>query len=118
MPSRFEPCGLPQMIAPIYGSLPIVHDTGGIHDTIRHLDVANDSGNGFVFETYDAAGLFWAIQQAMVFYQLPNDLKANQILRIMQSSADNFNYAVTAKNYIDLYEKMLQRPLVTDYCAY
>ena len=118
MPSRFEPCGLPQMIAPIYGSLPIVHDTGGIHDTIQHLDVSNDSGNGFVFETYDAAGLFWAIQQAMVFYQLPNDFKANQILRIMQSSADNFNYAVTAKNYIDLYEKMLQRPLVTDYCAY
>ena len=35
MPSRFEPCGLPQMIAPIYGSLPVAHDTGGIHDTIE-----------------------------------------------------------------------------------
>ncbi len=40
MPSSFEPCGLPQMIAPIYGSLPVAHDTGGIHDTITHLDVA------------------------------------------------------------------------------
>ena len=53
MPSSFEPCGLPQMIAPLYGSLPIVHDTGGIHDTIRDLDVENNSGNGFLFVSYD-----------------------------------------------------------------
>ena len=118
MPSRFEPCGLPQMIAPMYGSLPIVHDTGGIHDTIQHLDVKNDLGNGFVFETYNADGLYWAIQQAMVFYRLPEDIKAHHIQRIMTSSADLFSYAVTAQHYIDLYEKMLQRPLVTDYSAY
>jgi starch synthase/alpha-amylase len=112
MPSSFEPCGLPQMIAPIYGSLPVAHDTGGIHDTINHLDVDNDTGNGFVFETYDAGGLFWAIEQAMDFYALPTELKARQIERIMSESAATFTHAETARQYIKVYEKMLQRPLI------
>jgi starch synthase/alpha-amylase len=71
MPSRFEPCGLPQMIAPIYGSLPVAHDTGGIHDTIAHLNTEKNTGNGILFETYDSNGLLWAIDQAMNFYSLP-----------------------------------------------
>jgi starch synthase/alpha-amylase len=115
MPSRFEPCGLPQMIAPIYGSLPVVHDTGGIHDTIQHLNVENSTGNGFVFEHYDAKGLFWAIEQAMNFYQQPAKNKKQQIERVMTQSAETFNYSVTAKHYVNLYEKMLRRPLITDY---
>ena len=61
MPSLFEPCGLPQMIAPIYGSLPVARDTGGIHDTVTHLDADKNTGNGFLFETYDSGGLYWAI---------------------------------------------------------
>ncbi len=113
MPSRFEPCGLPQMIAPLYGSLPVAHDTGGIHDTISHLDVANNIGNGFVFETYDANGLWWAINEAMHFYRRPVDEKRAQIERIMQESARTFTHTVTARRYIDLYERMLQRPLVS-----
>jgi len=113
MPSRFEPCGLPQMVAPIYGSLPVVHDTGGIHDTICHLDVENNLGNGFVFETYDANGLLWAINEAMHFYRRPMDEKKTQVERIMQESAGAFTHAVTARSYIDLYERMLQRPLVS-----
>ncbi len=56
MPSRFEPCGLPQMIAPIYGSLPVAHKTGGIKDTILHMDAQNNKGNGFLFEFYDSRG--------------------------------------------------------------
>ena len=114
MPSRFEPCGLPQMIAPIYGSLPVVHDTGGIHDTIKHLVWTENAGNGFLFENFDANGLFWAIEQAMSFFKQPEDIKAGQIERIMKASADAFTHANTARNYIDLYEKMLQRPLIAD----
>jgi len=113
MPSRFEPCGLPQMIAPIYGSLPIAHDTGGIHDTITHLDAAGNTGNGFLFKYFDAAGLFWAIEQAMAFYKLSHRKKAEQIKRIMQESEAAFTYANTARHYIALYEKMLQRPLIS-----
>jgi starch synthase/alpha-amylase len=58
MPSAFEPCGLPQMISPIYGALPVAHDTGGIHDTIEHMNVVKNTGNGFLFETFDSKGLF------------------------------------------------------------
>lgn len=112
MPSLFEPCGLPQMIAPIYGSLPVCHDTGGIHDTITHLDISNNTGNGFLFKYYDSIGLFWAIDQAMEFYHLPEEIKNPQIQRIMNESVASFNHSVTAKQYIDLYEKMLQRPLI------
>ena len=112
MPSSFEPCGLTQMIGPIYGALPVAHDTGGIHDTISNLDVEKDSGNGFLFEYYDSNGLAWAIDQAMRFYNLPPSIKNRQIRRIMTESLQAFNQKNTASQYIDLYEKMLQRPLI------
>ncbi|MFC1829179.1 glycogen synthase [Thermodesulfobacteriota bacterium] len=113
MPSRFEPCGLPQMIAPLYGALSVAHDTGGIHDTIKDLNVENNFGNGFLFKTFDANGLFYAINQAMNFYNLPDRTKAKQIKRVMTESAAQFTYATTARQYIELYEKMLKRPLIT-----
>jgi len=112
MPSSFEPCGLPQMIGPIYGSLPVAHDTGGIHDTVTHLDVSKDTGNGFLFRTFDSGGLSWAIDQAMQFYMTIPGIKKRQIRRIMTESAATFNHQVTAQQYIDIYEKMLRRPLV------
>lgn len=112
MPSRFEPCGLPQMIGPIYGSLPIVHDTGGLHDTVTHLDAAADCGNGFVFKFFDSIGLRWAIDQAMLFHRLPAEVKNRQISRIMREAKATFNHANTAQSYIAIYEKMLERPLV------
>ncbi|MGD9179357.1 MAG: glycogen/starch synthase, partial [Desulfobacterales bacterium] len=95
MPSSFEPCGLPQMIAPIYGALPVAHDTGGIHDTIIDLDVSRNQGNGFLFNTFDSNGLFWAIRQAMNFYTLPKNIKHPQIARIMKESAETFTHANT-----------------------
>ncbi len=112
MPSLFEPCGLPQMIGPIYGCLPVAHDTGGIRDTVQHLNVDANSGNGFLFETFDSGGLFWAVNQAMAFYGLAPDVKALQLQRIMTESIQTFNHGVTAGRYIELYEKMLRRPLV------
>lgn len=112
IPSRFEPCGLPQMISSIYGSLPIARDTGGLHDTVTHLDVANNQGNGFVFETYDSNGLFWAVEQAMQFHRLPAAVKNPQIERIMRESIGRFNHSETARRYFAIYEKMLNRPIV------
>lgn len=111
IPSLFEPCGLPQMISMIYGSLPVAHDTGGLHDTISPLDIGTNSGNGFVFRVYDSNGLRWAIDRAMDFYHQPDDVKASQIARVMTESTETFNHPVTAKHYFDIYEKMLKRPL-------
>ena len=113
MPSSFEPCGLPQMIGAIYGTLPVAHDTGGLHDTVTHINLSADKGNGFLFETFDQNGLSWAIDQAIQFYLMPADIKERQIRRIMIESAATFNHQVTAQHYIDVYEKMLQRPLLS-----
>ncbi len=112
MPSRYEPCGLPQMVAPIYGSLPVAHDTGGIHDTIQDLDVENHVGNGFLFKYFDDIGLNWAVDQAMAFYSLPAKVREAEIRRVMAESRQRFNHHQTAQAYIALYEKMLDRKLV------
>jgi len=112
MPSLFEPCGLPQMQAPIYGSLAVAHNTGGLHDTVEPLDVGASTGNGFRFDTYDSNGLFWAMDRAMDFFHLPADVREAQVARIMRESLARFNHEACAKEYIKLYEKMLDRPLV------
>jgi starch synthase/alpha-amylase len=103
------------MIAPIYGTLPVAHDTGGIHDTVTHLDVTQDTGNGFLFKHHDSQGLFWAIEQAMDFYCLPPDVREVQLKRVMKEGKSQFNHRVTAQQYIGLYETMLQRPLVNKF---
>lgn len=112
MPSQFEPCGLPQMTAPIYGSLPIVHATGGLYDTVRDLNVDASTGNGFRFETYDANGFRWAIDQAMRFFALPQEIRIREIGRVMKQSLQEFSHREVARRYIEIYEQMLARPLV------
>ena len=117
MPSLFEPCGLPQMQAPIYGSLAVAHNTGGLHDTVEPLDVAAHKGNGFVFDTYDSNGLFWAMDQAMAVWSLPADVREAEVSRIMRESHKRFNHEACAREYIALYERMLNRHLVKDFAA-
>ena len=112
MPSLFEPCGLPQMQAPIYGSLAVVHNTGGLHDTVEPMDWNVGCGNGFVFDNYDSNGLFWAMDRAMEFYRQSAEIREREISRIMAESLKRFNHGACAKEYINLYEKMLDRPLV------
>jgi ADP-glucose type glycogen/starch synthase len=115
MPSLFEPCGLPQMVGPIYGSLPIAHDTGGLHDTVTHLSSDASSGNGFVFHDYDANALRWGIDEALSFYRKDASLKNEAVSRIMTEALSTFNHAVCAQKYIEIYEDMLHRPLITDF---
>jgi len=112
MPSLFEPCGLPQMTSPIYGSLPVVHATGGLYDTIHPLNVEASTGNGFRFDFYSSDSLRWAIDRAMDFHALPAAVRTREISRIMRESLVEFSHAEVAKNYIAIYEKMLARPLV------
>ncbi len=112
VPSRFEPCGLPQMNGQYYGTLPVVHDTGGLHDTVEPLNLAAATGNGFRFETYDSGGLFWAMDEAMRFYDLPEEAKLPVLQRVMRQARERFNHDVTAEAYIRIYESMLDRPLL------
>lgn len=112
MPSKFEPCGLPQMAAPMYGTLPVVHDTGGIHDTVEHLHYDGNLGNGFRFEDYGSAGLRWAIDEAVKFYGWSSKDKERVIKRIMKESKSRFNHETTATAYIELYSEMLGKDVV------
>ncbi len=108
MPSRYEPCGLPQMEALRFGTLPIVRATGGLKDTITQLDVENDNGNGFVFRMADKAGLDYGIGEAMKFYQLDPQTKEHQLQRVMSESKRRFNLKNTAEKYMQIYRKLLE----------
>ena len=112
MPSSFEPCGLPQMIGCIYGCLPIVFDTGGLHDTIRTFDLYTGTGNGFPFKVHDAQGLKWAVDRAMDFFRLDPEVRETELNRIMIQGVLEFNHSRCAETYIDLYGKMLKRPFL------
>ncbi len=112
MPSLFEPCGLPQMTAPLYGSLPVVHSTGGLYDTIRPLDIENSTGNGFRFDHYNSDAFRWAADQAMIFYALPAEIREREIRRVMIESKREFSHQEVARRYIAIYEEMLTHPLV------
>ena len=100
------------MTAQYYGSLPIVRDTGGLHDTVEHYNFAEHTGNGFVFKDYDANGLRWAVDEAMRFHALPAAEREQTVTRVMKSARSRFNHDVTARHYIDIYESMLERPLL------
>jgi glycogen synthase len=112
MPSLFEPCGLPQMTGVLYGTLPIVHNTGGLHDTVEHFNSYASTGNGFVFDNYDSNALSWGMDEAMNFWNLPKEKREQEITRIMREGNARFTHEVCAEAYIDMYEKMLQRPLL------
>ena len=69
MPSRYEPCGLNQMYSLRYGTVPIVHKTGGLADTVQTWNPTSREGNGFAFEHHDPAGLRWGVETALATYR-------------------------------------------------
>jgi starch synthase len=111
IPSAYEPCGLAQMVALTYGSLPVVHRTGGLADTVRHLDTAAHRGNGFVFEHHDGQGLRWAIDEAIRFYILPAHVRQAEVARIMAESAACFAPDSTTERYLGIYGKLTGRAI-------
>ncbi|MCF7857724.1 MAG: glycogen/starch synthase [Candidatus Cloacimonetes bacterium] len=108
MPSRYEPCGLPQMEALRFGTLPVVRSTGGLKDTIFQLDVEKHTGNGFTFKIADRAGLEYGIKEALKFYKLPETTRIKQLQRIMSESKRKFNLKHTAEKYIKIYDKLIK----------
>jgi len=104
MPSRFEPCGISQMIAMHYGTVPIVRETGGLKDTIIPFNEMTGVGNGFSFAHYNAHELLFAVQRAVSIYQ--EDKFAWDTIRQNALKGD-YSWDRSAKAYIEIYESLL-----------
>lgn len=101
MPSLYEPCGLSQMIAMKYGSIPIVRETGGLKDTVK--DSLDGKGTGFTFKNYDPYDMKKAITRALEGYKNQNGW---QTLMIRAMNEDN-SFNKSAQKYINLYNKLI-----------
>ncbi|PIR96674.1 MAG: hypothetical protein COT91_05425 [Candidatus Doudnabacteria bacterium CG10_big_fil_rev_8_21_14_0_10_41_10] len=104
MPSRFEPCGLSQLISLRYGSIPIVHHVGGLQDTVTNYDPLENTGNGFVFTRYNKDELLVAIARATESYKYKEKWNKT-VYRAMKQS---FSWELPAKKYIELYLRALK----------
>lgn len=102
MPSKSEPCGLAQMIASRYGTVPIVRETGGLFDTIKPFNTETGEGNGFTFKTYNAHDMLDAVRRALALYK---DGKVWSKLVSKTMSAD-FSWSASAKKYLEMYESL------------
>ena len=104
MPSKSEPCGLSQMNAMRYGTVPVVHATGGLKDTVPACDENGEGGLGFTFQSYNADDFFAAIVRALNLYNTqPDAFRALQKREMTQ----DFSWNVPAGKYMELFHKML-----------
>ena len=100
VPSQFEPCGLTQLIAMHYGTIPIVRETGGLKDTVEPYNMFDNTGNGFTFDHYDAGLLLDAINRAKTLYFEHRKYWDEMVKRDMQK---DLSWENSAKQYKDLY---------------
>ncbi|GKZ02546.1 glycogen synthase GlgA [Paraclostridium bifermentans] len=104
MPSLFEPCGIGQMIAMRYGSIPIVRETGGLKDTVKPFNKYTGEGNGFSFANYNAHEMFYCIKSAIDIYK--NDKKS--WFKIVKSAmSTDSSWAKSANEYIKTYNEIV-----------
>ena len=104
MPSRFEPCGLSQMIAMRYGTLPIVRETGGLRDTVKPYNKYTGDGNGFSFANYNAHEMKATVEMAVNVYR--NEPEAWTRLQ-RNAMSEDFSFARSAEDYARLYIDIL-----------
>jgi len=101
MPSRYEPCGIGQMISLKYGTIPVVRQTGGLNDTIHEYDLSSKRGNGFKFYNYDSRDLIFQLHNAINIF---SDYKTDWQQLIINAMRSEFSLADSAKEYIELYK--------------
>ena len=107
MPSRSEPCGLSQMIAMRYGTVPIVRETGGLKDTVTPYEAWRDAGNGFTFANYASSDMLYVIREAVYLYKDYPDAFARLRARAM---ACDFSWARSAGEYLHIYSAVTGQP--------
>jgi starch synthase len=100
MPSRFEPCGLGQLISFRYGTIPVVHAVGGLAETVRDVSADAANGNGFSFSRYDAGAFAEAIARAIRRFRSPSWREL--VRRVMR---EDHSWDASAKRYAQLYAK-------------
>jgi starch synthase len=105
VPSRFEPCGLSQMIAMRYGAVPVVRRTGGLADTVVDVDRDLRTGNGFVFDDVDAVDLLGAVLRAVVSHSTSGEF-GELVRRVM---SQDFSWRRSAGRYASLYDELVSR---------
>ncbi len=103
MPSRYEPCGIGQMIALKYGTIPIVRQTGGLNDTVENYDSSSKRGNGFKFYNYDARDFIFQLNNAFNVFSYHKDDWRQMIINAMNS---RFLLGDSAKKYLELYQML------------
>ena len=103
MPSQFEPCGLGQLIALQYGTIPIVRETGGLNDTVQSFDESKGDGNGFTFKNFNAHDMLHSVKRAIHFYH------QNEIWSILLQKAlsQDYSWLQSAKKYNEIYEDLV-----------
>ena len=106
MPSRFEPCGISQMMALRYGSVPIVRRTGGLVDTVSHHDPMNEAGTGYCFDRYEPLDLFTCLIRAWEGFRFKPQWQALQ----QRGMHEDFSWYKSAKEYVKLYRSTLGLP--------
>lgn len=100
MPSRSEPCGLSQMIAMRYGTVPIVRETGGLKDTVQPYEAWRDAGTGFTFANYSSADMLHVLREAAYLYKDYPDAFARLRRRAMER---DFSWNRSAGDYLKIY---------------
>ncbi|MBR3438888.1 MAG: glycosyltransferase, partial [Clostridia bacterium] len=103
MPSQSEPCGLSQMIASRYGTVPVVRETGGLFDTIHAYNKYDGTGNGFSFANYNAHEMMAVIKDAIELYHNADAWKA----LVKNVMAVDFSWNASAEKYIELYKEIM-----------
>lgn len=103
MPSQSEPCGLAQMIAMRYGTIPIVRETGGLRDSVR--DNGSENGNGFTFKSYSAYDMLDAVKRAKAVYDTSFEWK-KLIKRAMEC---DYSWSASADAYIEMYKELISK---------
>ena len=104
VPSRFEPCGLTQLIALRYGTVPIVRETGGLKDTVEPYNIYEDEGTGFSFTNYNAHDMLNVINYAKHIYFDERDKWNGIVLRGMEK---DFSWKNSAEEYAKLYKQLI-----------
>ena len=107
MPSKSEPCGLSQMIAMRYGTVPIVRETGGLKDTVQPYEAWRDAGNGFTFANYAGSDMLYVIREAVYLYKDYPDAFARLRRRAMEG---DFSWARSAGDYLHIYSSVTGQP--------